>query len=1135
MTNQQLDEEAIFHIARQLPNSQKRADYLDQVCHGDQALRQRVLDLLQIHDEENSFLKSKGREMTATTAPPSSNEIKQVGPYKIREKIGEGGMGVVYVAQQQQPVKRKVALKLIKPGMDSDEVVARFEAERQALAMMDHPGIAKVFDGGVTESGQPYFAMELINGIPITQYCDEQKLALRDRLQLFIAVCHAVQHAHQKGVIHRDIKPTNVLVTLHNGKPVPVIIDFGVAKATNQSLTDQTIYTRLHQVVGTTLYMSPEQAELSRFGVDTRTDIYSLGVLLYEMLAGVTPFDRERFHKAAIDEVRRIIREEDPPKPSTRLSTLGDTVSRISSMRRTDPQQLRFSLRGDLDWIVMMSMEKDRNRRYETANGLALDVERYLKDEPIFARPPSTWYRMQKFYSRNRAVTLTSLLVVLSISVGLCLAVWGMARAKNETQRANVKTRQLEIEQENLKAARDEQARLADQFRRENYASDMMSAYMMWKLNDISSLQATLDRWNPLRSNDAIEGLADLRRWEWKFLETVVNSSLDIKVLKTFHSHPMRMSTSADVSRIAITFADFPAIVVFDQSGKVIWQDKRYLFGRWQVPAELSPCGRYLAYPGESWKGLVIRDLDEGTERHLLEDFIGPFRVEYNSEGDLLFIGNKKGQFVVVPVRENPEDAIELIPIQISESAITALAASPDGQHVYAGCENGSIKMIPIAEDESHAVFDLTDEKQHNTAVNEIAITTDGRFLATAGADGRCAVISLANRQRIKRFRVSKQALRVAQFDAAGNRLVLGSRGGNLRVYRTADFKMVDHIDSYSGTCCAQFTPDGNLMMGANENCVATWDFKNFKFFLELQVVERVRGIAVSSSGDRVWVLSNNNEIEVWDLTGRTPVKCKSIEFPNTAVHAMLKTNIDGQERIIVVTHQDKNVSAWWYDWQGSAIEKIELTGLFDKDFYLSKQPFLGVGIAFDGKNKLALGEVSGAVALADLETGHCKVFEVSKKKARITKLSFVDSGTGLSLQASLDGRIYLHIPSETVLTDSGIDASFKLADHDLLVISKDLNENVASTIRQNANSKFELLKLTEEAYDFVLTDNQQTLVSTGNDCTIRLWDVKTGRQRMLIDQRPQVFTHLDVSANGKVIAAGSRLGKVLIFRHNLD
>ncbi|HMC10566.1 MAG TPA: serine/threonine-protein kinase, partial [Pirellulaceae bacterium] len=352
-----------------------------------------------------------------------------IGPYKLLQQIGEGGFGVVYMAEQQRPVRRKVALKIIKPGMDTREVIARFESERQALALMDHPNIARVFDAGATESGRPYFVMELVKGVPITEYCDKNALPTDKRLALFITVCHAIQHAHQKGVIHRDLKPSNVMVTLHDGLPVPKVIDFGVSKATSQQLTEKTLFTAYGQMIGTPAYMSPEQAEMSGLDIDTRSDTYSLGVLLYELLTGTTPLDGKRLREAGFVEMQRIIREEAPPRPSTRVSTMGDALTVVSSHRSTDPKKLGQQMRGDLDVIVMKAMEKERSRRYDTPNAFADDIQRFLDHEAIVARPASAAYRLKKFAQRNWAATLATLLVALSLLLGTAISTWQAVRA----------------------------------------------------------------------------------------------------------------------------------------------------------------------------------------------------------------------------------------------------------------------------------------------------------------------------------------------------------------------------------------------------------------------------------------------------------------------------------------------------------------------------------------------------------------------------------------------------------------------------------------------------------------------------------------------------------------------------------
>jgi serine/threonine protein kinase/tetratricopeptide (TPR) repeat protein len=434
-----------------------RADFLNQECGNDAELRRRVEALLLAHDQPGSFLEQHAGPAgpTADLPPPAPTEVvgSVVGPYKLLQKLGEGGMGTVFLAEQEQPVKRRVALKIIKAGLDSAHVLARFEAERQALALMDHPNIARVLDAGSVgqafqpddlppgqagkpdlQQGRPYFVMELVKGVPITKYCDQEHLAPQERLELFIPVCQAVQHAHQKGIIHRDIKPSNVLIALYDGKPIPKVIDFGVAKATAQKLTERTMFTEVGQMVGTLEYMAPEQAELNNLDIDTRADIYSLGVLLYELLTGSPPFTAKQLRSAAFTEMLRMIREVEPPRPSTKLSS-SEELPAIAARRKLEPKKLTRLVHGELDWIVMKALEKDRNRRYETANGFALDIQRYLADEPVIACPPSAWYRFQKFSRRHKGPLVAAAVVFLALAFGMAGTTWGMFRAKDAQER----------------------------------------------------------------------------------------------------------------------------------------------------------------------------------------------------------------------------------------------------------------------------------------------------------------------------------------------------------------------------------------------------------------------------------------------------------------------------------------------------------------------------------------------------------------------------------------------------------------------------------------------------------------------------------------------------------------------------
>jgi serine/threonine protein kinase/tetratricopeptide (TPR) repeat protein len=430
--------------------------FLEHACGGDGALRAEVEKLLRAQVEIGSF-HGQSRVPAAVTTDQPIQEIPGtiIGPYKLLEPIGEGGMGAVWMVQQTEPVKRVVALKLIKAGMDSRQVIARFETERQALALMDHPNIAHVLDAGTTSAGRPYFVMDLVKGVPITRHCDEHRLTPRQRLELFVPVCQAIQHAHQKGIIHRDLKPSNVLIALYDGKPVPKVIDFGVAKATGQSLTDKTLVTGFGNIVGTLEYMSPEQAEINQLDIDTRSDIYSLGVVLYELLTGSPPFTRKELEKAGMLEMLRVIREQEPSKPSTKLST-AEGLPTLAANRGTEPAKLTKLLRGELDWIVMKALEKDRCRRYETANGFAMDVQRYLADEAVLACPPSMGYRLRKFVRRNRPQVIAAAAVLVTLPVGMAGTTYGLVRAEHRRQEAMAGKKKAEnAEMEALAAYRD--------------------------------------------------------------------------------------------------------------------------------------------------------------------------------------------------------------------------------------------------------------------------------------------------------------------------------------------------------------------------------------------------------------------------------------------------------------------------------------------------------------------------------------------------------------------------------------------------------------------------------------------------------------------------------------------------------
>jgi serine/threonine protein kinase len=640
------NEEALFALALAKPASE-RAAWLDRECGDDKALRARLDALLAAHEKPETLLATQAESARPTiklafAEEPADEAVGQtLGRYKLLERVGEGGCGVVYVAEQTEPVRRRVALKVIKLGMDTRQVVARFEAERQALAMMEHPNIAKVLDAGTTgepdrsagwqpavsptgsrqgaanseavddaelsqaaspaiqqttslryesniRAGRPYFVMELVRGIRITDYCDQANLTTKERLELFIKVCQAIQHAHQKGIIHRDIKPSNILVTLHDGVPVPKVIDFGIAKATEGRLTDNTVYTQLHQFIGTPAYMSPEQAEMSGLDIDTRSDIYSLGVLLYELLAGSTPFDAKELMASGIDAMRKTIREKDPVRPSTKLSQtlVAANVSSLKSsgagkpktdeeVRADSRRLLRVKetitlLRGDLDWIVMKCLEKDRQRRYDTANALSMDLKRHLNNEPVTACPPSAAYRFHKAFRRNKLVFTAGTAVALALVLGIVGTTVGQLRANKQRQvaqaaeREQSKLREVAVkaldgekeqraQAETEKQRADAQAQKAianeEQSRRLLYAADMNLAQQSLKLNNLGKVRLLLDRHRP------VPGEEDLRGWEWRYLWERTRSS----ALVTLTNRPVRgfdVSFSPDGTRLAAGWWD---------------------------------------------------------------------------------------------------------------------------------------------------------------------------------------------------------------------------------------------------------------------------------------------------------------------------------------------------------------------------------------------------------------------------------------------------------------------------------------------------------------------------------------------------------------------------------------------------
>ena len=783
-------------------------------------------------------------------------------------------MGVVFLAEQSRPVQRKVALKIIKPGMDTRQVIARFAAEQQALALMDHPNIARVFDAGATESGRPYFVMELVKGVPITEYCDQQHLTPQQRLELFIPICHALQHAHQKGIIHRDLKPSNVLVALYDGRPVPKVIDFGVAKATGPKLTERTMFTEIGQVVGTLEYMSPEQAELNQLDVDTRSDIYSLGVLLYELLTGTTPFERKRLKAAAFLELLRIIREEEPPKPSTRLST-AEQLPSIAANRSLEPKKLSGFMRGDLDWIVMKALEKDRSRRYETANALSRDLERFLADEPVEAAPPSTAQRVRRFVRRNKRTVLAAAAVLTTLIIGVIGTSLGLVQAQQQRQLAEGAKQRTEEQQHDAVTARqlaeqDRQRAVAQQelaqqaertVRRNLYTAHVTLVEQSLEQGDTGSALALLEAERPQPIRDE-----DLRGFEWYHLWWRCHEGHRLTLRG--HRGPVNaVAFSPDGTSLA-SGSDDGSVKLWDvASGSLRMTLKGHTDQVTSVA--FSPDGRLLA-SGSRDCTAKLWDVATGSplatfSRHL--DAVSA--VAFSPDGKTLATGSANSTSSTARLWDisTKKELANLTDGHFTDgSKVCSLVFFPDGKTLAMGLWY-DVQLWDVATRHVRSTF-LGDRLN----LESLAVSRDGKMLALAGSAG-VRLMDVETGQQRAALKVSFDYAHCVAFSPDGKTLGLGNQSGDVVRWdpSTGQKRVYAHT---GGIRSVAFSPDGKtLASGSEDRTVKLWDVATEPRPNTLDVANVLLWcVAFSPDGKTAAFAGDNRLLKLWDVATMQPL-----------------------------------------------------------------------------------------------------------------------------------------------------------------------------------------------------------------------------------------------------------------------
>ena len=1110
-----MSDESVFAAALcKAPGADRRA-FLDEACGGDDALRRRIERLLEADGQAGGILE-RGPDAGPTEAPGSDDppllpERVFAGRFKLRQKLGEGGMGEVWVADQAAPVQRRVAVKVVRPGLDSERMLARFDQERQALALMDHPNIAKVLDAGEAD-GRPYFVMELIRGVPVTEYCDAARLSPRERLELFIPVCQAVQHAHQKGVVHRDLKQSNILVALYDGRPVPKVIDFGIAKATGPRLTDRSIYTEVGALIGTLEYMAPEQAELNNLDIDTRADVYALGAVLYELLTGSVPFSRQELQAAGFLEMLRVIREVEPARPSTKLSKSGTRPS-VADVRRTDPQKLVSLMRGELDWIILKCLEKDRGRRYQAASGLARDLEHYLADEPVEACPPTATYRLRKLARKHRTALATAAAFAIILVAGVVVSTWQAVRATSagrEARRLQIAAEQAELEanQQRLAAEVAKQQALEaktaadkqrDEARLAAYASGMGLAQRAWEESNVVHARELLAE---VPSEAAGR---NLRGFEWYYLSRVCHP--DELTLVGHAGWVNCVAFSPDGQRVASGSTDQTVKIWDSATGKELLALKGHAHTVSSVA--FSPDGKRVA-SGSDDQTVKIWDSATGKELLALKGHASVVRgVTFSPNGQRLASGSDDQ---TVKIWDSAAGT-ELLALKGHAGAVRSVAFSPDGQRLASASLDKTVKIWDTATGK-----DLFAIKGHADQVNSVAFSPDGQRLATCSGS-TLKIRDGATGTELFTLKIQAGSLSGVAFSPDGERLASAGFDQTVRIWDSATARELFVLKGHAGAVTSvAFSPDGQRLVSASwDQTVTIWDCAIGK---ELFAVKGHAGpvdeVAFSPDGLRLASGGNDQTVKIWDsATGTELLALKG--------HAGLVLSVafspDGQR--LASGSRDQTVRIW-----DSATGK-EL-------FTLKGHTGLVRDVAFspDGQ-RLASASHDQTTKIWDSATGK-ELIALKGHAGWVTSLAFSpdgqrlasagfdqtvklwDSATGKELLALKGhaGRVFgvAFSPDGQRLASGSADKTVKIWD--------------------SATGK-ELLALKGHAgfvRDVAFSPDGQRLATGGNDQTVRIWDSATGKELLALKGNGSWVDGVAFSPDGQRLASANGDGFFHLF-----